>query len=467
MKKLGLILLLFFFSFSFAFSQTYSHIYENIKKVPSRTYSDIYDLYKDIVKDNYTDAEKVYAFARYITENVQYGKRARIPINTINSREGVCQDYSELFIELCKIANIENNYISGDGRNSSSDIGFYNSNHSWNIVKVNGEYQIFDLTWAAGGVLGNKFIKDFNPFYFNAKPELFILNHFPDDEKWQLLSNPITKNQYINQPTYDQSIYNLSLKKGIVRDNNFQISFNSDSEFHSVSIFKWSLNEYGSASGIDIPLIKNGNSYKLNISESITGAYRYEISLWSYIKEAESSSESISSSIKFKLITPDFRVSKPISYDKKDPWGLIESYHYIFHSLDFIFFKQINPNTSVIDFKKIKYYSSLNKSLSNWYGDYKKYYVNMRGEEIYYPIDNFRVILTNTSNGYMFKEITRQTLRIGKSGYGVKEIQQALGLNATGIFDNELEIAVKKFQTQNNLKADGIVGKMTYNILGM
>ena len=160
MKKL-LFTLALLFSFN-SFSQTYSHIYENIKKIPSRTYSDVYDLYKDIVKDNYSDAEKVYAFARYITENVQYGKRARTPINTINSREGVCQDYSELFIELCKIANIENNYISGDGRTSVSDIGFYNSNHSWNIVKVNGEYQIFDLTWAAGGVLGNKFIKNFN-----------------------------------------------------------------------------------------------------------------------------------------------------------------------------------------------------------------------------------------------------------------------------------------------------------------
>jgi hypothetical protein len=299
------------------------------------------------------------------------------------------------------------------------------------------------------------------------RSSLFILNHFPDDEKWQLLSNPITKNQYINQPTYDQSIYNLSLKKGIVRDNNFQISFNSDSEFHSASIFKWGLNKYGSASGIDIPLIKNGNSYKLNISESITGAYRYTISLWSYIKKTESSSESISSSIKFKLITPGFRVNRPTDYDKSDPHRLIESYFYIFHTSDMSFFKELNQESNINSLNQIRYYSSLKNSLSDWFGDYRNYYVNLPNGDIYYPIENFQIILKKSYDGYVFKEIKRETLKIGKSGYGVKELQMKLGINSTGFFDKKLEAAIKNFQKKNNLKADGVVGKMTYNILGM
>ena len=449
-------------------TQNFNNIYADVKKIERNSYFTVKELYNEIVKPTYNDEEKVYAIAKYITENISYGKRAKSPLNTVNSKEGVCQDYSELFIALCDIADIKNYYVTGDGRTSVSDIGFYNSNHSWNIVEINNELQIFDLTWAAGYVNNdNVFVKSFNPFYFNPSPSLFILNHFPDDEKWQLLKNPITKNQYINQPTYDQSIYNLSLKTGVVRDNNFQISFNSDVEFHSASIFKWGLNEYGSVSGIDTPLIKNGNNYKLNITENINGAYRYQISLWSYIKKTEHGSESISSSIKFKLITPEYRVGKPINYNKKDPYSLIESYFYIFHNSDFNFFKELNQKSNLNSLKQIRYYSSLKNSLSDWFGDYRNYYVRLQNGDIYYPIENFQIILKNSDNGYIFKEIKRETLKIGKSGYGVKELQIKLGIKPTGFFDKNLETIVQSFQKKNNLKPDGIVGKITYNILGM
>ena len=449
-------------------TQNFNNIYSDVMKIQQNSYADVNELYNEIVKPTYNDEEKVYAIAKYITENISYGKRAKFPLSTINSREGVCQDYSELFIALCDIAEIKNYYVSGEGRTSVSDIGFYNSNHSWNVVEINNVFQIFDLTWAAGYVDGNNvFVNSFNPFYFNPSPSLFILNHFPDEKKWQLLNNPVTKNQYINQPTYDQSIYNLSLKTGIVRDNNFQISFSSDSEFHSASIYKWSLNEYGSVSGIDIPLIKSGNNYKLNIRESINGAYRYQISLWSYIKKTELSSESVSSSIKFKLITPEFRVDKPTNYNKRDPYSLIESYFYIFHNSDLSFFKELNQTSNLNSLKQIRYYSSLKNSLSDWFGDYRNYYVNLRNGDIYYPIENFQIILTNSDDGYVFKEIKRETLKIGKSGYGVKELQIKLGINPTGFFDKKLETIIQSFQKNNNLKPDGIVGNITYNILGM
>ena len=75
--------------------------------------------------------------------------------------------------------------------------------------------------------------------------------------------------------------------------------------------------------------------------------------------------------------------------------------------------------------------------------------------------------MKNSDNGYVFKEIKRETLKIGKSGYGVKELQIKLGVKPTGFFDKNLETIVQNFQKKNNLKPDGIVGKITYNILGM
>jgi hypothetical protein len=49
----------------------------------------------------------------------------------------------------------------------------------------------------------------------------------------------------------------------------------------------------------------------------------------------------------------------------------------------------------------------------------------------------------------------------GSIGEVVKQIQNALGLKADGIFGRGTESAVKKFQKENGLYADGIVGKKT------
>ena len=49
----------------------------------------------------------------------------------------------------------------------------------------------------------------------------------------------------------------------------------------------------------------------------------------------------------------------------------------------------------------------------------------------------------------------------GSTGETVKQIQNALGLKADGIFGNQTEEAVKKYQKENGLTADGIVGPKT------
>ena len=172
-----------------AISQKFSAIDTHLASIPTQNYSNIEQLHNQIVKPHFNEEQKVYSIAKFITNTITYGERARKPLNTINSRVGVCQDYAELFIALCELSNIENNYVTGDGKTSAQDIGFYSSNHAWNVVKVNGHYQIYDLTWAAGTYddRTNSFNKNFNAQYFNANPKDFISNHFPDNSKWQLL----------------------------------------------------------------------------------------------------------------------------------------------------------------------------------------------------------------------------------------------------------------------------------------
>ena len=58
-------------------------------------------------------------------------------------------------------------------------------------------------------------------------------------------------------------------------------------------------------------------------------------------------------------------------------------------------------------------------------------------------------------------------LKKGSRGDEVKQIQFALGIKADGIFGDQTENAVKKFQKENGLYPDGIVGKKTISILNI
>jgi len=58
-------------------------------------------------------------------------------------------------------------------------------------------------------------------------------------------------------------------------------------------------------------------------------------------------------------------------------------------------------------------------------------------------------------------------LKKGSKGKEVKQLQEALGIGADGIFGSGTEAVVKKFQKDNGLGADGIVGSKTWEAIGI
>ena len=54
-------------------------------------------------------------------------------------------------------------------------------------------------------------------------------------------------------------------------------------------------------------------------------------------------------------------------------------------------------------------------------------------------------------------------LKKGSKGKDVRKLQEKLGLEITGTFGPKTEAAVKKWQKENGLKDDGIVGKITWS----
>ena len=53
-------------------------------------------------------------------------------------------------------------------------------------------------------------------------------------------------------------------------------------------------------------------------------------------------------------------------------------------------------------------------------------------------------------------------LKVGSRGKEVKELQEFLGIGADGIYGIGTKAAVQKWQANNNLVADGIVGPATF-----
>lgn len=60
-----------------------------------------------------------------------------------------------------------------------------------------------------------------------------------------------------------------------------------------------------------------------------------------------------------------------------------------------------------------------------------------------------------------------ETVKNGSSGPWVKKLQEALKIKADGTFGDGTESALKKWQAENGLDADGIAGRKTYQALGL
>ena len=176
-----------------------------------------------------TDEEKVRAIYIWITNNIKYDvkrfRRGSINQNsietTLRKRKALCSEYSELFVALCNYSGIEAKGIKGfyKGTGTYENQNYYTSNHEWNIVKINGTWQLLDLTLASGHLIFTarfgdyakwanllprvpighskiKFKRKRNDFYYLSPPEKFVLTHLPSEKMYQLLTAPVPLNVF-------------------------------------------------------------------------------------------------------------------------------------------------------------------------------------------------------------------------------------------------------------------------------
>jgi Transglutaminase-like superfamily len=119
-------------------------------------------------------------------------------IKSFKSKKGICEDYSRMYKKMCEAVNVECQFIGGLAKHLSQRTK--GMEHAWNAVKIEDKWQLLDATWGSGYVEDERFKPEYSPGFFMVEPRFFILNHLPNEDRWQFLEKPLNKETFKRQP---------------------------------------------------------------------------------------------------------------------------------------------------------------------------------------------------------------------------------------------------------------------------
>lgn len=145
--------------------------------------------------------KQAYAIYRWLCDNISYDTSYNIYTadECWDNRRGVCQAYSELFYRLAEAVGLKAHIITGLGKTYGGRM----EKHAWIFAIVEGESSgiLIDPTWGAGSVDNGTFIRNENDdSWFHVSPYWNIFTHYPENETYQLLPHPISRQQFNKLP---------------------------------------------------------------------------------------------------------------------------------------------------------------------------------------------------------------------------------------------------------------------------
>lgn len=115
---------------------------------------------KSLVSGAGSDAQKVSKIYSYIVNNISYDydKMKNLPSgylpnpdSTLASRKGICFDYAALMAAMLRSQGVPSKLVIGNAD------GQY---HAWNMVYVNGSWQLYDPTFGAAGQRAGSYVAE-------------------------------------------------------------------------------------------------------------------------------------------------------------------------------------------------------------------------------------------------------------------------------------------------------------------
>lgn len=137
----------------------------------------IIELANTLTKGKTSELEKSKAIYDFVANTISYDVNKfqndgfewnDSALKTLNSQNGVCQDYAYLTIALLRASNIEARFVEG----------YTTDRHAWVEAKVDNRWLTMDPTWGAGYLNDNKeFIANFSDDYFDPDQVNFSKTH--------------------------------------------------------------------------------------------------------------------------------------------------------------------------------------------------------------------------------------------------------------------------------------------------
>jgi hypothetical protein len=195
---------------------------------------DLNRLMDHILKGKESEQDKVMAIVRLIVESVEFDHDGYYKNVYTNDEENVkmilagskrlavCEGYAHTMETLCEIAGISADKVYGNTKQSFADLTQLGGYHAWNMLVINGEKKLYDVTWADDG-------ETIDMRWIDVEPSVMIGTHFPDKIDDQLLASPITKEQFLKSSVLTPTVGSaasipVEIPARLFAGNNFRLT---------------------------------------------------------------------------------------------------------------------------------------------------------------------------------------------------------------------------------------------------
>jgi len=152
---------------------------------------------------NWIAANIAYDHSLHTNKKLQreiYTSETNVVQEALERKKALCGGYAMFFRDLCAEVGIKAEIVHGYTKLHNGQTRTSNKvNHTWNAVKIAGQWQLLDITWA------KSHSQDFRPnlFWYHTAPTDFIKTHYPQNKKWTFLKNPMSLDQF-DRPVLSQ-----------------------------------------------------------------------------------------------------------------------------------------------------------------------------------------------------------------------------------------------------------------------
>ena len=229
-------------------SSGYSSLVDKVRKdvidevllnLPKREKTDLLKINTEMskTKEKYSlnDPESAYLVYKWIAENIEFNftnpKLNQSPSSAFKAGKSGSIGITALFKNMCTFMKIESGIISGHSKivyPLDQEEIVKKLEHNWNYILIDENYYLIDAAMGSGDSHYIEFEKDYSDFYFGTKPEIFIHWHFPEDNKWQLLSKTITAQEFTSMPFYFKDFFTVGFKD--IEPKTYNITIKEDSK---------------------------------------------------------------------------------------------------------------------------------------------------------------------------------------------------------------------------------------------